>query len=57
MLSILFLRAAGAAAHCAAIKNFVKFLIRKQYYHVSNYLMISRGVKKSALRNFPQNTF
>jgi len=32
MLSILFLRAAGAAAHCAAIKNFLMFFIRKQYY-------------------------
>ncbi len=24
--------AVGAAAHCAAIKNFLKFFIRKQYY-------------------------
>jgi len=34
MLSMLFLRAAGAAAHCAAIKNFLKFFIRKQHEQV-----------------------
>jgi len=31
MQSILFLRVAGAAAGSAAIKNFLKFFIRKQY--------------------------
>ncbi len=31
MLSILFVCAAGAAAHSAAVKNFLKFFIKKQY--------------------------
>jgi len=31
-----FLGAVGAAAHCAAIKNFLKFFIKKQYENLSS---------------------